>query len=147
MVVAEGGIDERLRGAAGAAGAVRRIGGGIVPVEHRASQGGLGPRVRRVTQAGVAWRGVRISMGGRYLLFRTAKRSAELGAWCGFGGALLCLVLVWCHEAERGERRTSREPRSPRPVSASPTPIQGRHHVDHAVDGLDEGGVRQGGLL
>ncbi|MCY4382801.1 MAG: hypothetical protein OXE44_06585 [Nitrospinae bacterium] len=55
-------------------------------------------------------------------LLRTAKRAAGLGAWCGIGGALLCLALVWCHEAERGERRTSREPRRTRPDSSSPTP-------------------------
>jgi len=55
-------------------------------------------------------------------LLHTAKRSAELGAWCGFGAALMCLALLWCHEAERGERRTSREPRRTRPGSGSPTP-------------------------
>ncbi len=55
-------------------------------------------------------------------LLRTAKQAAELGAWCGFGAALMCLALLWCHEAERGERRTSREPRRTRPGSGSPTP-------------------------
>ena len=55
-------------------------------------------------------------------LLHTAKRSAELGAWCGIGAALMCLALVWCHEAERGERRTPQEPRRTRPGSDSPTP-------------------------
>ncbi len=56
-------------------------------------------------------------------LLHTAKRSAELGAWCGLGGALICLVLVWCYEAERGDRRTPQEPRRTRPGSDSPTPV------------------------
>lgn len=56
-------------------------------------------------------------------LLRTAKRSAELGAWCGFAAALMCLALVWCHEAELGERRTPREPPRTRPGSGSPTPV------------------------
>ena len=60
-------------------------------------------------------------------LLHTAKRSAELGAWWGFGGALLCLVLVWCHEAKRGERCTSREASRMRPGSGSPTPVATAH--------------------
>ena len=55
-------------------------------------------------------------------LLHTAKGAAGLGAWCGFGGALLCLALVWCYEAERGDRRTPQEPRRRSPGSASPTP-------------------------
>ena len=55
-------------------------------------------------------------------LLHTAKRAAGLGAWCGIGGALICLALVWCYEAERGERRTPQEPRRTRPGSDSPTP-------------------------
>ena len=56
-------------------------------------------------------------------LLRTAKQAAELGAWCGLGGALICLVLVRRQENERGERRTSREPRRTRPGSGSPMPV------------------------
>ena len=56
-------------------------------------------------------------------LLRTAKQAAGLGAWCGLGGALLCLVLVRRQEEERGERRTSHEPRRTSPDSGSPTPV------------------------
>ena len=56
-------------------------------------------------------------------LLRTAKRAAELGAWCGFGGALVCLVLVRRQKDERGERRTSHEPRRTWPGSGAPTPV------------------------
>ena len=50
-------------------------------------------------------------------LLRTAKRAAWLGAWCGLGAALMCLMLVRWLENELGER-----PRR-RPVSGSPTPV------------------------
>ena len=43
-------------------------------------------------------------------LLRTAKRSAELGAWCGLGGALMCLILLALQRVERGGR-----PESPAP--------------------------------
>lgn len=55
-------------------------------------------------------------------LFRTAKRGAWIGAWCGLGAALMCLVLVRWLEDELGERRTPQEPPRTRPVSGSPTP-------------------------
>ena len=55
-------------------------------------------------------------------LFRTAKRAAWIGAWCGLGAALMCLVLIRWLENELGERRASREPRRMRPGSGSPTP-------------------------
>ena len=54
-------------------------------------------------------------------LLRTAKQAAELGAWCGIGGALLCLVLLRLQEDERGERRTPREPRRTKPGSGAST--------------------------
>ena len=57
-------------------------------------------------------------------LLHTAKRSAELGAWCGLGAALMCLVLVRWLEDELGERRTPREPPRTRPGSGSPTPVR-----------------------
>ena len=56
-------------------------------------------------------------------LLRTARRAAELGAWCGIGGALVCLVLVRRQEDERGERRTSPEPSRRRPGSGVSTPV------------------------
>ena len=58
----------------------------------------------------------------RDYLLRTAKRAAELGAWCGLGAALMCLALVRLLEHERGERRTPREPRRREPGSGSPAP-------------------------
>ena len=55
-------------------------------------------------------------------LFRTAKRAAGLGAWCGVGAALMCLVLLRLQEDELAERRTPHEPRRKSPGSGSPTP-------------------------
>ena len=55
-------------------------------------------------------------------LLYTAKRSAELGAWCGLGGVLICLALVWCYEAVRGDRCMSCEPSRPRPGSSTSAP-------------------------
>ncbi len=55
-------------------------------------------------------------------LLRTVKGAAGLGAWCGFGAALMCLVLVRWLEDELGGRRTPREPPRTRPGSGSPTP-------------------------
>ena len=59
----------------------------------------------------------------RDYLFRTAKRAAWIGAWCGLGAALMCLVLIRWLENELGERRTPQEPRRMRPGSGSPTPV------------------------
>ena len=56
-------------------------------------------------------------------LLRTAKRAAWIGAWCGLGAALMCLVLIRWLENELGERRASREPRRTRPDPGSPTPV------------------------
>ena len=56
-------------------------------------------------------------------LFRTAKRAAWLGAWCGIGAALMCLMLVRRLEDELGERRTPQEPPRTRPSPGSPTPV------------------------
>ena len=55
-------------------------------------------------------------------LLRTVKRAAEIGAWCGFGAALVCLVLVRRQEDERSERRTPREPLRTKPGSGVSTP-------------------------
>ena len=55
-------------------------------------------------------------------LFRTAKRAAWIGAWCGLGAALMCLVLIRWLENELGERRTLQEPPRTRPGPGSPTP-------------------------
>ena len=54
-------------------------------------------------------------------LLRTAKRSAELGAWCGLGGALLCLVLLGLQRAAHEDRpESSARPRE-RPGFMAPT--------------------------
>lgn len=57
----------------------------------------------------------------RDYLLRTAKRSAELGAWCGLGGALLCLVLLGLQRVERGGRPESPAPPRERPGFMAPT--------------------------
>ena len=56
-------------------------------------------------------------------LLRTAKRAAWLGAWCGLGAALMCLMLIRWLENELGERRTPQEPPRTRPDPGSPTPV------------------------
>ncbi len=43
-------------------------------------------------------------------LLRTATLAAELGAWCSFGGALLCLALIRRPEGGRGIRRAAFDP-------------------------------------
>ncbi len=53
-------------------------------------------------------------------LLRTAKRSAELGAWCGLGAALLCLVLLGLQGVERGSRPESPAPPRERPGFMAP---------------------------
>ena len=40
----------------------------------------------------------------RHHIFRTARNAAELGVWCGFGGALLCLALIRRPKDERRVR-------------------------------------------
>ena len=56
-------------------------------------------------------------------LLRTAKRAAWIGAWCGLGAALMCLMLIRWLENELGERRTPQEPPRTRPGPGSPTPV------------------------
>ena len=56
-------------------------------------------------------------------LLRTAKRAAWIGAWCGIGAALLCLLLLRLQEDERGERCTSRKPPPKKPDSGGSTPV------------------------
>ena len=65
----------------------------------------------------------------RDYLLRTAKRSAELGAWCGLGGAFFCLVLLALQRIEHGGRPES--PASPRerpgfmaPAQAAKAPVR-----------------------
>lgn len=64
----------------------------------------------------------------RDYLLRTAKRSAELGAWCGLGGALLCLILLGLQRVERGGRPESPAPRERpgfmAPAQAAKAPVR-----------------------
>ena len=53
-------------------------------------------------------------------LLRTAKRSAELGAWCGLGGALLCQILLALQGVERGSRPAPPAPPRERPGFMAP---------------------------
>ena len=57
-------------------------------------------------------------------LLSTAKHAAWIGAWCGLGAALMCLVLLRLQEDERGERRSSREPFPKKPSSVSPALVR-----------------------
>ena len=53
-------------------------------------------------------------------LFRTAKRAAWLGAWCGLGAALMCLMLIRWLENELGEPHRSPDSGAPTPAAAAP---------------------------
>ena len=61
-------------------------------------------------------------------LLRTAKGAAELGAWCGLGGALMCLILLALQRVECGGRPESPAPPRERPgfmapAQAAKTPV------------------------
>ena len=64
-------------------------------------------------------------------LHRTATNAAELGAWCGFGSTLLCLVLIPGPKEERRVRRL---------IRTGPCTTARRNEADHAARG--EAGVR-----
>lgn len=78
------------------------------PVEFRNADGG----VETVTRSGltdsyrVRW--------AREDILKSAWEGATLGAVSGFGGALLCFVLVWRSMDDRRGRRTASEPASER---------------------------------
>ena len=70
-------------------------------------------------------------------LVRTAKRSAEIGAWCGLGGALMCLVLLGLQRVERGGRPESSMPPRERPgfmVPAQAPAAPARPQADRPPD-------------
>lgn len=69
------------------------------PVEYRTSRG----EVLTLTRQGLRFNGNALVARGHVL--RTARNATELGAWCGFGGALLCLALF--------RRENKRWPQSP----------------------------------
>ncbi len=84
------------------------------PVTYRTSKGA------EVTLA----RGELIFSGDALLardhLLRTAKRSAELGAWCGLGAAVMCLILLALQGVECGGRPESPAPPGERPGFMAP---------------------------
>ncbi len=75
------------------------------PTEYRTSRG----EVVSLTRDDLRYNGNALVARG-YLL-RTARKAAELGACCGFGGALLCLVL-FRRQDQRQTPRPAREPAS-----------------------------------
>ena len=74
------------------------------PVEYRTRKGA----VVTLDRGDMMYSGE--ALAARYHLVRTTTRAMELGAWCGFGGALLCLALIRRPKDERRNRRTSFEP-------------------------------------
>ncbi len=87
------------------------------PVAYRTSKG------EEVTLA----RGDLIFSGealvARDYLLRTAKRAIWLGAWCGLGGALMCLVLLGLQRAAHEGRPESSAPPRERPGFIAPAQV------------------------
>ena len=77
---------------------------GDTPVEYRNADGA----VESVSRFGLT-HGFEARWARKDIL-ETAWKGATLGALSGFGGALLCLVLVWRSMSERRGRRTGKEP-------------------------------------
>ena len=73
-------------------------------VEYRTSDGS----VVTLTRDGLMYNGN--ALVARDYLLRTAAKAAELGAWFGLGGALLCLALFRRPEDERQYRRAASGP-------------------------------------
>ncbi len=74
------------------------------PVEYRRSDGA----VVTLTRDGLMYNGN--ALVARNHLLRTAGKAAGLGAWCGLGGAMLCLALFRRPEDERQYRRAASGP-------------------------------------
>ena len=74
------------------------------PVEYRRSDGA----VVTLTRDGLMYNGN--ALVARDHLLRTAANAAGLGAWCGLGGALLCLALFRRPEDERQYHRAAPGP-------------------------------------
>ena len=74
------------------------------PVEYRTRAGA----VVTLTRDGFMYNGD--ALLARDHLLRIAGKAAEFGAWCGFGGALLCLALFRRPKAERQYRRAASGP-------------------------------------
>ena len=73
-------------------------------VEYRTSGGA----VVTLTRDGLMYNGN--ALVARDHLLRTAGKAVGLGAWCGLGGALLCLALFRWPEDERQHRRAASGP-------------------------------------
>ena len=74
------------------------------PVEYRRSDGA----VVTLTRDGLKYNGN--ALAARNHLLRTAAKAAGLGAWCGLGGAVLCLALFRRPEDEWQHRRVAPVP-------------------------------------
>ena len=74
------------------------------PTEYRT----VGGAILTVTRDDLKFNGEALLARDR--LLATAVDAAELGAWCGLGGALLCLVLIGRLERDYPIRRTTFEP-------------------------------------
>lgn len=78
------------------------------PVEYRTRDSA----VVTLTRDGLMYNGD--ALLARDHLLRTAAKAAGLGAWCGLGGALLCLALFRRPEDEGGFRPAATGPEHPR---------------------------------
>ena len=74
------------------------------PTEYRTADGAI----LTVTRDDLIYTGE--ALLARDWLLRTAASAAELGAWCGFGGALLCLALIRRPERDYPVRRAACDP-------------------------------------
>ena len=74
------------------------------PMEYRTGDGA----VVTFTRDGFMYNGEALLARDR--LLRTAGKATGLGAWCGLGGALLCLALFRRLEGERQHRRAASTP-------------------------------------
>ena len=77
---------------------------GETPVAYRNADGA----VETLSRSGLTHRFE--ARWARLDILESAWEGATLGALCGLGGALLCLVLVWRPEEERRVRRPAYEP-------------------------------------
>ena len=97
------------------------------PVEYRTRAG----PVVTLTRDGLMYKGE--ALLARDHLLRTAAKAAEFGAWCGFGGALLCLAIFRRPEDERQRRRAEARarfaPPAVRPELLAPQPTAGNPPV------------------
>ena len=89
------------------------------PVEYRTSKG----EVLSLTRHALTFNGN--ALVGRWNVLYTARQAAELGAWWGFGGALLCLVL-FRRQNQRWRQLPAREPASVQSTPVQPAPRRPR---------------------